>query len=194
MARQIDITKLERLEKATISLVNLKGYASTTISEIAKEGGISTGYLYRHYKSKEELVRSIYERVLYDFDLHIDGQLNKPTGVREDMERIISYMFDQANNDSETSHFLCLLVYEQAFNVPQLRNKKTAEQCKKILMKGHQTGEIRKDVTPEHILITLFTIPVRLIEARLAPGSKKRFFTEKDVKIITDICMNSVSN
>ncbi len=49
------ITK-EKIIKATIKIVNEKGFHKTTTRDIVKEAGVSTGNLYHHFKSKEEII------------------------------------------------------------------------------------------------------------------------------------------
>src|SRR2546421_7186608 len=39
------------------------GYAATSIDDIIQEAGVARGALYPHFPGKEELVRSVYERV-----------------------------------------------------------------------------------------------------------------------------------
>lgn len=44
-----------KIQAAGLKLFSHKGYAATSISDIASLAGISTGLMYRHYISKEEL-------------------------------------------------------------------------------------------------------------------------------------------
>lgn len=60
MAKQIDITKIEAIKTATIKIVVTHGIAGASISLIAKEAGVSDGYLYRHYSGKRELIADLF--------------------------------------------------------------------------------------------------------------------------------------
>jgi AcrR family transcriptional regulator len=55
-----DDKKIEQIYKATLQLVNDKGLAGITMSEIAKEAGLATGTLYIYFKSKDELVNVLF--------------------------------------------------------------------------------------------------------------------------------------
>jgi AcrR family transcriptional regulator len=52
----------DRIEHAAIRLFVEKGIAETTIRDIAGAVGLSEGALYRHFASKDELVREAFER------------------------------------------------------------------------------------------------------------------------------------
>ena len=58
---KIRILTNEKIRNAGIQLFALKSFAATSVQDIADLSGISTGLLYRHYKSKEEL---FYELVI----------------------------------------------------------------------------------------------------------------------------------
>jgi len=55
-----DDKKIDQIYKATLKLVNEKGLAGITMSEIAKEAGLATGTLYIYFKSKDELVNALF--------------------------------------------------------------------------------------------------------------------------------------
>ena len=46
----------EKLMAAALALYTEKGYHKTTVDEIAKKAGVSTGIAYRYFKNKKELL------------------------------------------------------------------------------------------------------------------------------------------
>ena len=52
----------QKIRSAAIRLFAEKGFAATSIDEIAEAAELSTGMVYRHYKSKEALFSSLIER------------------------------------------------------------------------------------------------------------------------------------
>lgn len=192
MARQIDETKIVRLMQTAIELINRQGYSATTISQIAKAAGISTGYLYRHFSGKEELVQAIYDDAVGALDDRIDSLIKTHTVVRHVVEGFITLVYQRANEDPELVEFICLMLYEQAFNIPKKREKKTNQQSRQLLKMGIASGEIDKCITVEDISITIFSIPFKLIERRSKPKNKKNQYSKKDVEKVTRLCMNAV--
>ena len=53
----------KRILKAALELFAQKGYLGTSMSDIAKQLCITKGALYKHYKSKQEILDSIVERM-----------------------------------------------------------------------------------------------------------------------------------
>jgi AcrR family transcriptional regulator len=50
---------IQRITHSALSLFSQKGYKNTSVSEIAKEAGISKGLIYNYYKSKEEVLNGV---------------------------------------------------------------------------------------------------------------------------------------
>ncbi len=71
-----DDQKKEALFKATVKLVNKIGFASSSVSKIAKEANVSPSTIYVFFKNKEDLLVSVYleikhnlaDALLADFD------------------------------------------------------------------------------------------------------------------------------
>ncbi|MBG9771443.1 TetR family transcriptional regulator [Bacillus vallismortis] len=70
--------KKEKIIKTSIHLFAKKGFASTTIQEIASECGISKGAFYLHFKSKEALLLSACE-------YYIGMSMKKMKNIEEDL-------------------------------------------------------------------------------------------------------------
>jgi len=191
MARRTDQGRIINLEDATMQMVVEKGYASASVSEIARQAGVSAGYLYRHHLNKEELVRSIYDKYVKVFDNHIDMLLDESDDLRSAIYGYVSFMFLNANENPRLAKFLHLLVYEPKFDIPKLRMKATRDQCVKMLIKGIKSGEVRTDMTPEDMYIIFFSIPFKLLEVRMEGSMKKGLFSEADTLRVTDLCMRA---
>jgi AcrR family transcriptional regulator len=57
----------DRIENAAIRLFVEKGVTETSIRDIARTVDISEGALYRHFESKDDLVRKVFERHYVEF-------------------------------------------------------------------------------------------------------------------------------
>ena len=58
--RTKDEEKKEALFEATIKVVNEIGFASSSVSKIAKEAGVSSSTLYVYHENKDDLIKSTY--------------------------------------------------------------------------------------------------------------------------------------
>ena len=73
----------ERILETALELFSQCGYLGTSMSDIAKELGITKGALYKHYASKQEILDSIITRM---------GEL--------DLERAKAYQMPETDADS----------------------------------------------------------------------------------------------
>jgi AcrR family transcriptional regulator len=61
--RTKDTHKVEIIFKASLKLIRKEGIAGVTMSKLAAKAGMATGTLYIYFRSKEELLRKLYERL-----------------------------------------------------------------------------------------------------------------------------------
>lgn len=49
---------------AALELFTSRGYFNTSVQDIQKAAGVSTGFIYHHFSSKEELARALYHKLI----------------------------------------------------------------------------------------------------------------------------------
>lgn len=86
--RSRDTIKQAALFEATVKLVNEIGFASSSVSKIAKEAQISPATLYIYHKNKEDLLVSTYVRIKRDMGRTILEDFDDKLPVR-DIFRIV---------------------------------------------------------------------------------------------------------
>jgi TetR/AcrR family transcriptional regulator, fatty acid metabolism regulator protein len=64
-ARQRETTEIrkQQITDAALHIIGNKGIHGATIIEIASEVGISEGNIYRHFRNKEEILKSVIEKI-----------------------------------------------------------------------------------------------------------------------------------
>ncbi|MCY8819124.1 TetR/AcrR family transcriptional regulator, partial [Bacillus atrophaeus] len=63
----------ENIRSAAMRLFIKQGYHATSISDVAKEAGISKGLLYNYYKGKEELLATMVEARIWELIEVMEG-------------------------------------------------------------------------------------------------------------------------
>ncbi|MCB0687194.1 MAG: TetR/AcrR family transcriptional regulator [Saprospiraceae bacterium] len=61
--RARDFKKEEAICEASIDLINRKGLADTSMSQIAKQANVSPATIYIYFKNKEDLLKQLYLRI-----------------------------------------------------------------------------------------------------------------------------------
>ena len=114
----------ERILEAALELFAQSGYLGTSMSDIAKQLGITKGALYKHYTSKQEILDSIVEkmnRADYECAEEYEMPETQPDGFAEaymntPLEKIRTYsmaQFDRWTKERFSSNFRKMLTLEQ---------------------------------------------------------------------------------
>ena len=114
----------ERILETALELFAQSGYLGTSMSDIAKELGITKGALYKHYTSKQEILNSIVERMnKMDYERAEEYEMpeTQPDGFAEaylqtPIEKIRTYsmaQFDHWTKEPFSSNFRKMLTMEQ---------------------------------------------------------------------------------
>jgi AcrR family transcriptional regulator len=97
-----------RIQSAARGVFAQKGYAKTSIEQIAREANLSVGAIYLYFRSKEDLYISLLEETLDS----VNGQLRELRGNSEGaghLRAAWSLLVDWATNDVESTRVLRLV-------------------------------------------------------------------------------------
>ena len=114
----------KRILETALELFAQSGYMGTSMSDIAKELGITKGALYKHYTSKQEILDSIVERMNkmdYECAEAYEMPETEPNGFAEaylhtPIEKILAYaiaQFDYWTKEKFSADFRKMLTLEQ---------------------------------------------------------------------------------
>ena len=148
------------------------GSEHVTVRRIAKEIGVSEGALYRHFKSKHDILSLMVERIQEDLVADIQGGAagQTPLGILDNALRNHISSIEQRKGVS-------FQVIAEIISLGDKRlNKQASEALDKyaghirdLLSQGIEAGEIRKDVDPEKAA-TLITAAIQGLVSRWALG------------------------
>ena len=135
--RTKDDEKEAALFEATVKLVNEIGFASSSVSKIAREAGVSPATIYVYYKNKEDLLVSTYIGIKLDLSKALLRNFDDKLPIRDILRNVWFNMFEYISNNLEYYKFA-----EQFSNSPysSLVNKQEVEQYFVPLIKVLQTG------------------------------------------------------
>lgn len=94
-----DSSVKHKIFKSAQKLFVEKGYYSTSIPDIVKDAGVSTGAIYHHYSSKEELAREIHETAVKQFLTNYNRDVKSNDSIFEKIRSYISMLFRWAEDD-----------------------------------------------------------------------------------------------
>jgi AcrR family transcriptional regulator len=118
-----DLTR-RRLRSAALQLFVEQGVAETTTRDLAKRAGIAEGTIYRHFESKDELVRDLFEDHYFRFGGELDRIQAATEGALDaKLRAMIDFMCRLFDEDPTLYRFL-LLVQHSA--LPSIRTAPTS--------------------------------------------------------------------
>ncbi|MCH3963571.1 MAG: TetR/AcrR family transcriptional regulator [Clostridium sp.] len=190
MARIADPKKMDNIKKAVMECIIDYGYSGVSIALICKKAGVSPGYLYRYYNSKEELVQELVDLEMGVIVNNFISDIESSDTLYEVGYKTIKKLFMNANRKPMLAKFdasvvmdLKILTEEKFNNILNL--------AKKCIDLGKKTGEINSDVTAAEVLVVSFTIPFRYLSFSLELENNKKF-TEEEARRIAKICINAL--
>ena len=134
---------------ATWALVTKHGLTSATMSQIAEKTGIGRATLYRYFPDVESILVAWHERHVAD---HLEqlGELRDQSGdALKRLEAVLEAYALIAHNRGHYGAELAALLHRPAHVVRAQRQ--LIDLIRDLLIEVAETGELRKDVTPEEL-------------------------------------------
>lgn len=191
--RPVNISKLDGVKFAAIKTIARVGYAGATVALIAKEAGVSDGYLYRHYANKSDLVKSLFIENMNIFHNHIFGLLETEDKIEKILEGSFRFMMETFIHVPEMIAFIFLMDHDHNFNNPKEVGENFKKIGKELMLLGHKTGEINKQRGVEDIIMITFGLPIKLVELRRKKVVTERPLDENDIQNLVNICLNALA-
>jgi TetR/AcrR family fatty acid metabolism transcriptional regulator len=99
--RPNSIDKREAILRAATRVFARNGYFNSKVSDIAKAAGVADGTVYLYFKSKEEILHSIFERTMNEGIEQVKGQLAEIADAREKLRRLAHLQLERLGADRE---------------------------------------------------------------------------------------------
>ena len=152
---------------AAVKVFAQKGYHRCRVSDIAREAGIAYGLVYHYFKSKEEVLHSIFQEKWALFAEIVRQLHGEEKSAKEKLSEIISFLISIFKENPELMEVMILEVGRSSKLVenPDLETLlKAIVGIEQIIVEGQNAGELKKDIDPllaSYILLgsleTLFT-------------------------------------
>ena len=144
--------KRQLILDAAVRVFARQGFHTCRVSDIADEAGVAYGLVYHYFKSKEEVLDTLFlDRwgVMLEAIQEIDG-LDLP--AREKLDAIASFIVDSYRHDP---HLMKVIIVEvtraaNSFGAAHLAEiNKAFDLIAEIIRKGQASGDFSDDLTPQ---------------------------------------------
>jgi TetR/AcrR family fatty acid metabolism transcriptional regulator len=178
---------------AAVRVFARQGFHTCRVSDIADEAGVAYGLVYHYFKSKDEILDTLFlER--WDVLLHaiqeVDGQ---EIPVREKLFAIASFIVDSYRHDPELMKVIIVEVTRAAntfgrTHLPKIRE--AYDQIATIVERAQREGVLRSDVTPDFAALAFYGAVEQVLTGwifALLPTGEREYEEAKHL-IVETIC------
>jgi len=141
-----------------------KGYFNTSMRDIAREAGVSTGALYHHFESKEEIAGEIYRETVNRIKDRLKRALTEGKDTKEKVVGIVRELLTLAEEDRYTMEYALYVKHREILDVP-VCSAEPMEILKEFCKKEIESGRIRF-MDPELCAVCITAAPIRLMQLR----------------------------
>ncbi len=188
MRRESSQTRQLQIKKAVLDIISEEGVHSLTSRNLAKRVGITDGAIFRHFKSKREIIESIMADVQTDLMTELRTIAN---GDEQPEQRLYRFLHSHINYLVENRGIAVLLFSEAAhLNYQELRNllhsilSEQRSLISKIIKDGMNDGTWKKKVNVDDAailymgILIIFNVRLFLAQKQVVVNNYcKRMFT-----------------
>ncbi len=175
MERQSTDIRQEQIKQAVLEIIYSDGLKNLSTRNLAKQIGMSEGSIFRHFKTKQDIILAI----ISDVQVEFIGQLRKiATSGKEPVSRLHEYLCATVKYLTINKGITMLLFSEASHNndtglknqLQQVFNQQK-QLVSKIILDGIAIGIWDENVSVEDVAMLYIGIPVSLnIELVLSGG------------------------
>ncbi len=151
--------KRERILDAAVRVLAKKGFHSTRVSEVAKAAGVADGTIYLYFKSKDELLVSLFEDRVERLLAFLQVDLPRSGSASDKLRRIIELQLGLLEDERDLAEVLTVILRQST----KLMKKYAApkfnaylDSIARVVADGQATGELRDDVSPHLVARAMF--------------------------------------
>src|SRR5215469_2694771 len=133
----------DRIEQGAIALFVAKGVTETTIRDIAQSAGVAEGALYRHYRSKDELIVALFARHYRAFAQRLDALQAGFPHSRDKIAAMVEECCRVFDQDPMLFRFLLLVQHHSLRRIEGPQSP--VEVVRQVIEGGMARGELRAD-------------------------------------------------
>lgn len=145
----------EKIYQTAISLFIEKGYENTTVQEITEKADVAKGTFFSHFPTKNSILTYLGEQRLDMMKNDLEIELMSISSAKEQILKIFEFLALANEKDKEITKLISLEILKNLYS-PDLKNEienllELNSFFERILKKGQQAGEFKKDFYPNQV-------------------------------------------
>lgn len=150
-ARGAITDKREAILRAGISVFANKGFFYSKVADVAKAAGVADGTVYLYFKSKDDILHSIFDRAMEEFIAEGKRELAEIDAAEERLRRIAELHLERLSADRDMAIVFQVELRGSIKFMQEFSSAGFAEYLDIIrgtIEQGQKSGAFRKDLKP----------------------------------------------
>jgi len=150
-ARPMIADKRQAILRAAIEVFARKGYFNSKVADIAGVAGIADGTVYLYFKSKDEILHSIFDRAMAEFIDEGKSQLSMLSSPEEKLRKIAELHLGRLSDDRDLAIVFQVELRGSTKFMQEFSAAGFAEYLdiiRETIEDGQKSGLFRKDLKP----------------------------------------------
>jgi TetR/AcrR family fatty acid metabolism transcriptional regulator len=151
--------KRARILKAAIKVFAKKGFHETKVAEIARAAGVADGTIYLYFKSKDDLLISLFEDHIEQLNQELRRDLSELPDTPTRIRHVVRCQIGHIKDHRDLAEVLSVTLRQSNRFLRQFAAPKFTEYLDiiaEVITMGQERGEVREDVAPRVVARALF--------------------------------------
>ncbi len=151
--------KRERILTAAVKVFAKNGFYATRVSEVAKAAGVADGTIYLYFKSKDELLVSLFEDRVERLLAFMREELPKHATAPDKLRRVIEMQLGLLEGERDLAEVITVILRQSTKLMKEYAAPRFIaylDAIARIVAEGQAHGDFRVDVSPHLVARALF--------------------------------------
>ena len=151
LARAVVADKREAILRAAVKVFARKGFFNSKVADIAKEAGIADGTVYLYFKSKDEILHSVFDRAMEEFISEGKREIAEIAEADKRLRKIARLHLERLSADRDLAVVFQVELRGSTKFMEEFSGGGFAEYLdiiRQTIADGQQKGLFRKDLKP----------------------------------------------
>lgn len=153
------VDKRARILKSAIKVFARKGFHETKVAEIARTAGVADGTIYLYFKSKDDLLISVFEETVEELSSRLTTDLVSLPDTASKIRHIVKSQLGIIKAQRDLAEVLSITLRQSNRFLRQFAAPKFSaylDIISAVIEQGQQRGEVRADVSPRVVARALY--------------------------------------
>lgn len=150
-----------------IHLFTKQGYFNTSVPDIVRESGVSTGSIYHHFGDKEGIAKALFEMLVARMEKAFNDIESQHDTAQTRCRAVVELLFRVAEEEPEVMTYMLFVKHKEFMSgMPPICSSKPFRQMRQMIVAGMVNGEVRQ-MDDMVAAASVFGGALRLISLRL---------------------------